>query len=90
MANTKFDTTSMGATVKEAEFDALTGAGVLGGMVAESIAVSVSIVGPNAAVGMPETTQFVPFCVTVRPAGRPGILHPVRGRTPPVVGIARV
>ena len=69
--------------------DAYMGGGVGFGLPA-SVAVSVRLAGPNAAVGAPPITQFAPFGVTVMPAGRPRMLHAVRGGMPFVVVIVRL
>jgi hypothetical protein len=53
---------------------------------AVSITVSVSKVGPNVTVGVPETTQVLPLGVTISPAGNAGAnMQLVSGAFPPVV-----
>jgi hypothetical protein len=51
-----------------------------------SFAVSITTVGPNVTVGVPEITQFAPVGVTTRPAGKAGAkTQLVSGPMPPVV-----
>ena len=74
------------------EFEAVTGAIVLGGFAAESVAFTVTIIGLavwSAAVAVPERTQFVPLTMVVVnpvPTGKPVNRQLAIGCTPPVVG----